>query len=139
MTNKLFVGGLAWATTSDTLNQFFSQVGNVTSASVISDKFTGKSRGFGFVEMATSEEADKAVQELNGKVLDGRTIVVNIAKPREEGDRPQRTGGGFGGGNRGGFGGNRGGFGGGNRGGFSGGRGGFQGRPMGQNNRRGDR
>ena len=98
MANKLFVGGLSWDTTDDSLRTFFSQAGAVASASVISDKFTGRSRGFGFVEMSTDEEAEKAKTELNGKELDGRAIAVNDARPQE-----QRSGGGnFGGGGQGG-------------------------------------
>lgn len=83
MTNKLFVGSLAWATTDDSLKNFFSQVGTVLSARVITDKMTGRSRGFAFVEMSTQEEAQKAIDELNGKELDGRAINVNEAKPQE--------------------------------------------------------
>lgn len=131
--NKLFVGGLAWATNDQTLGQAFSQAGQVLSARVVTDRMTGRSRGFGFVEMGSDEEAQKAIQMWHEQELDGRRIIVNVAKPME--DRPQ--GGGFGGGNRGGFGGGRdsrgggfggsrdggrGGFGGGNRGGYSGGR-----------------
>lgn len=97
MANKLFVGGLSWDTTDDSLRTFFSQAGTVASASVISDKFTGRSRGFGFVEMSTDEEAEKAKAELNGKELDGRAIAVNDARPQE-----QRSGGSFGGGGQGG-------------------------------------
>ena len=106
MAAKLFVGGLSWDTTEDSLRNLFSQVGTVASAQIITDKFTGKSRGFGFVEMGSDEEAQKAVVELAGKDLDGRAIVVNEARP----EKP-RTGGGFGGGSRGGFGGgDRGGY-----------------------------
>lgn len=119
MSNKLFVGSLPWATTSEDLQQIFSQVGNVVSAQVISDKFSGRSKGFGFVEMASDEDTQKAL-ELNGSEIDGRAIVVNVARPQE--DRP-RTGGG----DRGGFGGGRGGDRGGSRGGFGGGRGGDRG------------
>lgn len=82
MAKKLFVGGLSWDTTDASLNNFFSQVGQVLSATVITDKFTGKSRGFGFVEMS-DEDADKAMQELNGQTLDGRAIAVNEAKPQQ--------------------------------------------------------
>lgn len=105
MGTKLFVGGLAWATTDDGLRDAFSQAGQVTSATVMKDKFSGRSRGFGFVEMANPEDAQKAIEMWNGKDLEGRAIVVNEARPRE--DRPPRSGG-FGGG-RGGFGGGRGG------------------------------
>lgn len=120
MAAKLFVGGLSWDTTEDTLKNHFAQVGQVVSAQVITDKFTGKSRGFGFVEMSNPDEAQKAIQDLNGTQLDGRSIVVNEAKPMAP---RENRGGGGGGGYRGGggFGGNRGG-GGGGRGGFGGGR-----------------
>lgn len=128
MSNKLFVGSLPWATTSDDLHNMFSQVGTVVSAQVISDKFTGRSKGFGFVEMASDEDTQKAL-ELNGSEVDGRAIVVNVARPQE--DRPRRdfSGGGDRGGRSGGFGGGRsGGFGGGRSGGDRGGRsGGFGG------------
>lgn len=108
MAKKLFVGGLSWDTTDNTLSEFFASCGTVESAQVIVDKFSGRSKGFGFVEMSTEDEAVKAVAELNGKELDGRTINVNEARPQE--DRPRRDfgGGGYGndrGGNdrRGGF------------------------------------
>lgn len=93
MATKLFVGGLSWDTTEDSLRQLFSQVGAVASATIITDKYTGKSRGFGFVEMTNPEDSQKAIQELNGKQLDGRTIVVNEAKPLA----PRENRGGFGG------------------------------------------
>lgn len=80
--NKLFVGNLAWGVTSEGLGEFFSQVGEVASANVITDRETGRSRGFGFVEMASADLAQKAVEELNDKELEGRKIVVNIAKPK---------------------------------------------------------
>src|ERR1700761_723587 len=95
MATKLFVGSLAWATTDDSLKEFFSAAGNVVSANVIVDRETNRSKGFGFVEMSSDEEAKKAVDELNGKELDGRPIVVNEARPREE--RPRGGGGGGGG------------------------------------------
>ncbi len=119
MVNKLFVGRLSWDTTDQTLRDFFATVGTVTSAAVIMDRMTGKSKGFGFVEMSSVDEAQKALQELNGKTLDGREIAVSEARPQAP--RDNRGGGGrsFGGGDRGG----RGGFGGG-RGGDRGGRGG---------------
>jgi RNA recognition motif-containing protein len=85
MATKLFVGGLAWATTDDSLKQLFSQAGNVVSANVITDRMTGKSRGFGFVEMADEKDAAAAIKQYNGYELDGRKIIVNEAKPREEG------------------------------------------------------
>jgi RNA recognition motif-containing protein len=84
MATKLFVGSLAWATNDDSLKDFFSAVGNVVSANVIVDRETNRSKGFGFVEMSSDEEAKKAVDELNGKELDGRPIVVNEARPRED-------------------------------------------------------
>lgn len=84
MATKLFVGSLAWATDDDSLKQFFESAGTVVSANVIKDRESGRSRGFGFVEMSSDEEAKKAVDELNGKELDGRPIVVNEAKPRED-------------------------------------------------------
>ncbi|RJP47494.1 MAG: RNA-binding protein [Armatimonadetes bacterium] len=83
MANKLFVGNLSWDTNDGSLNEFFSQVGQVISANVVTDKFSGRSRGFGFVEMATDEEAEKAKQELNNKELDGRAITVGDARPQE--------------------------------------------------------
>lgn len=95
MSKKLFVGGLSWDTTDANLNSFFASIGTVESAQVIMDKFSGRSKGFGFVEMSTEEEASKAISELNGKELDGRSINVNEARPQEE--RPKRDfGGGFG-------------------------------------------
>ena len=115
MSMKLYVGNLPFSTTSEDLQQIFAQAGNVESASVIEDRETGRSRGFGFVEMASNEEGQAAIQQLNGKEVNGRSITVNEARPRE--DR------GGGGGNRGGYGGNRGG-GGGGRGGYGGGSGG---------------
>ena len=84
MATKLFVGSLAWATNDDSLKNFFAAAGTVVSANVIVDRETNRSKGFGFVEMSSDEEAKKAVEELNGKDLDGRAIVVNEARPREE-------------------------------------------------------
>ncbi len=83
MANKLFVGSLAWATNDDSLRDFFAGVGTVLSANVIVDRETNRSKGFGFVEMSTDEEAKAAIEQLNGKELDGRSIVVNEARPRE--------------------------------------------------------
>jgi len=101
MPSKLYVGNLAYSVTSDDLRELFAQVGQVDSATVISDKFSGQSKGFGFVEMGSPDEAARAIQQFNETELKGRNIKVNEAKPRE---------GGFGGGgNRGGGGGNRGG------------------------------
>ncbi|MEK6604724.1 MAG: RNA-binding protein [Nitrospirota bacterium] len=105
MGTKLYVGGLPYSTTEQQLSELFAPQGSVTSAKVITDKFTGQSRGFGFVEMSTEEEAQKAISALNGTQLDGRTMTVNEAKPQEK-----RTGGGGGGyGGGGGGGGDRGG------------------------------
>ena len=94
MAQKLFVGGIAFATTSERLREVFAQSGTVVSATVITDQATGQSRGFGFVEMATTEEADSAVQALNGRDLDGRSLKVEISKPKTGGGG--RSGGGFG-------------------------------------------
>ena len=84
MTNKLFIGSLAYSLTDSQLEEHFSQAGKVLSAKVITDRATGQGKGFGFVEMATPEEAQKAIKELNGSELAGRAIVVNEARPREE-------------------------------------------------------
>ncbi len=108
MAKKLYVGGLPYTTTEDTLKETFSQAGTVETATVIIDKMSGRSKGFGFVEMATEEEAQKAIELLNGKDLEGRNITVNEARPMEA--RPRTGGaGGFqrGGRSGGGFGGNR--------------------------------
>ena len=96
MSTKLFVGGLSYNTTNESLKAAFAAHGTVASADVITDRDTNRSKGFGFVEMSTPEEAQAAIEALNGQDLDGRNIAVNIAKPREE--RP--SGGGGGGGNR---------------------------------------
>src|SRR5947207_10310018 len=119
MATKLYVGNLSFQTTSEDLKEHFAQAGNVESASVVEDRMTGRSRGFGFVEMATAEEAAAAIEQFNGKEFSGRNLTVNEARPRT--DRP---GGGYGGGgNRGGGGGGYGGGGGGGYGGGGGGRG----------------
>ncbi len=102
MAMKLYVGNLSFNTSSEDLRDLFSQAGTVESASVVEDRDTGRSRGFGFVEMATREEGEAAIQQLNGREVGGRNLNVNEAKPRE--DR---------GGSRGGGGGGRGGYGGG--------------------------
>jgi len=125
---KLYVGNLAFQTSSDDLQALFAQAGTVESASVVEDRETGRSRGFGFVEMSSAEEGAKAIEQFNGKDFNGRNLTVNEARPRE--DRGGRGGGG--GGGRGGFGGgggggNRGGgggYGGGGGGGYGGGGGG---------------
>ena len=97
MSMKLYVGNLAFATSSQDLQELFAAAGTVESASVVEDRDTGRSRGFGFVEMSTKEEATSAIDQFNGKELGGRALKVNEAKPREN-----RGGGGFGGGNGGG-------------------------------------
>lgn len=89
---KLFVGSLAWATTDESLAAHFATCGSVTSAKVITDRESGRSKGFGFVEMEDDKEADAAIEKLNGSELDGRTIAVNEARPQE--DRPRRDFGG---------------------------------------------
>ncbi len=101
MAKRLFVGGLPYATTSDELKELFSKIGEVTAADVITDKFTGQGKGFAFVEFADDANADKAIKELNGTDFNGRKLVVNEARPREE----RSSGGGYdrgGGGYRGG-------------------------------------
>ena len=96
MGTKLYVGGLPYSVTEGRLQEIFSAHGSVESANVISDKFTGKSRGFGFVQMGSSAESQKAIESLNGTQLDGRTLTVNEAKPmarRDNGDGAGRDGG----------------------------------------------
>lgn len=120
MSTKLYVGNLSFRVTSDDLMEHFSQAGSVESANVVFDRDTGRSRGFGFVEMSSSDDATSAIAQFNGVEYDGRNMVVNEARPREEGGGGNR-GGGRGGNRGGGFGGGRGG----NRGGgYGGGRGG---------------
>ncbi len=121
MTIRLFVGNLNFKTTGEDLQELFGQMGEVQSASVVTDRETGRSRGFGFVEMASQEEGQKAIEQFNGKDFNGRNLTVNEARPREE------RGGFGGGGNRGGGGGGRGGYGGGGGGGNRGGGGGYGG------------
>ena len=101
MAKKLYVGGLSYSTNEDTLRSEFSKAGSVESATVIMDRMSGRSKGFGFVEMSTEDEAKKAVEMFNGKELEGRSLTVNEARPQES--RP-RTGG-FNRDNRGGSGG----------------------------------
>ena len=103
MAKKLYVGGLSYDATEATLKETFAGAGTVESATIIIDKMTNRSKGFGFVEMSTDEEAQKAIEMFDGKELDGRTVKVNEAKPMEP--RAPRTGGYNNGGNRGGFGG----------------------------------
>jgi cold-inducible RNA-binding protein len=107
MSNKLYVGNLSFRVTSEDLQEHFATAGAVESANVVYDRETGRSRGFGFVEMADEDSANAAIAQFNGQEYDGRNIVVNEARPRED------RGGGGGGGRRGGGGG--GGYGGGNR------------------------
>jgi len=90
MAKKLYVGGLSYDTTENGLREHFSQAGTVESAAVITDKMTGRSKGFGFVEMSSDEEAEAAIEKFNGKEFEGRELTVNEARPKE--DRP-RTGG----------------------------------------------
>lgn len=113
MSMKLYVGNLSFSTSSQDLQELFAGAGTVESASIVEDRETGRSRGFGFVEMSSKEEGDAAISQFNGKEVGGRALKVNEAKPREP-----RSGGG---GGRGGFGGGRGGGYGGGRGGNSGG------------------
>ena len=130
MGTKLYVGNLSFRTTGDELRDLFSQAGEVESASVIEDRETGRSRGFGFVEMVTPEGAAAAIEQFNGKDLGGRNLTVNEARPKAD------RGGGGGGGGRGGYGGGGGGRGGGSGGGGGGG-GGYGGGGGGRD--RGDR
>lgn len=112
MAKKLYVGNLAFSVTDDELMQAFTSFGNVVSARVVMDRMTGRSKGFGFVEIEDDSQADEAVNKMNGQTIAGRPVRVSEAKPQE--DRPRRSGGGFGGGGgRGRDGGGRGGFGGG--------------------------
>jgi cold-inducible RNA-binding protein len=121
LAKKLYVGGLSYDTTDEGLRAFFEQVGPVGTASIATDRYTGRARGFGFVEMFEDSDATKAIQELNGKVLDGRTLTVDEAKPPQRGGDRGRGGGG--GGRGGGYGGGGGGRGGGYGGGYGRGRG----------------
>jgi hypothetical protein len=126
MGNKLYVGNLAYSVRDDSLQQAFSEFGTVTSAKVMMDRDTGRSKGFGFVEMGSDAEAQAAINGMNGQALEGRAIVVNEARPREE--RPGGFGGGGGRSGGGGYGGGGGGgrspYGGGGGGGYGGGGGG---------------
>ncbi len=119
MAMRLYVGNLSYNTTNESLEQLFTEYGQVKSAQVVMDRDTGRSKGFGFVEMADNGQAQAAINGLNSKEIDGRSLTVNEARPREE-----RSGGGGGGGGRGGRGGGYGGGGGGGGGGYGGGGGG---------------
>ena len=138
--NKLYVGNLPFASTAQDLEALFGQIGTVSVVEIIFDKFTGRSRGFAFVTMASGDEAQQCVDKFHGHEIEGRALAVNIARPREE--RPP-GGGGFGGGGGGGGyrGGGGGGYGGGRggRGGGRGGRGGYRGDRGGGGGYRGDR
>jgi RNA recognition motif-containing protein len=125
MSVKLYVGNLPFGTTEQELDDLFSQAGQVESTSIVTDRDTGRSRGFAFVEMDTRESAEAAIQRLNGYEIAGRAIVVNEARPKENRSRE-------------GFGGGRGDYGGG-RGGYGGGRGGSGGRDRDRRNRGGNR
>src|SRR3954451_3891245 len=122
MAKNIYVGNLVWSATADDLLALFQEHGKVTRAQVITDRETGRSRGFGFVEMDNDDEAQKAIDDLNGADYNGRPLTVNEAKPRED-----RGGGGGGGGGSRGFGGAGGGGGGSSRGGYGGGGGGSRG------------
>ena len=141
MGNKIYVGNLPFSATNDSLNEMFSKFGTVTSAKIVMDRDTNRSKGFGFVEMSSDSEAASAIDKLNGSDVGGRSLVVNEARPMEP--RPPRSGGGgFGGGGGGGYGGGggggggRGGYGGGGGGGGRGGEGGFR-SPYGAGSRNG--
>ncbi len=96
MATRIYVGGLPYSASEDDVNKLFSSHGTVTSATVITDKYTGQAKGFGFVEMSSEDESKAAIAALNGTQMGGRTLTVNEAKPREE--RPRTGGGGYGGG-----------------------------------------
>jgi RNA recognition motif-containing protein len=93
MNKKIYVGGLSYSVTDSQLQQLFATHGTVESAKVVMDRDSDRSRGFGFVEMGTQEQAEKAIASLNGTQHEGRTLTVNMSKPRE--DRPARSGGGY--------------------------------------------
>ena len=120
MTTKLYVGGIPYTSTNDDLKNHFAAAGSVVSAQIIIDKMTNRSKGFGFVEMASDGDADQAIEKLNGSDLNGRNMNVSEARPQE--DRPRGGGGGGGGRGGGGYGGGGGGRGGGRGGGGGGGR-----------------
>jgi cold-inducible RNA-binding protein len=109
MSTKLYVGNISFNTSNQDLNDLFGAIGTVESANVVEDRETGRSRGFAFVEMASKEEAQNAIAQLNGKEIDGRALKVNEAKPREDRGNGGGRGGRGGGGGRGGYGGGYGG------------------------------
>jgi RNA recognition motif-containing protein len=117
MATRLYVGNLSFRVTGDELHELFSQAGEVSSANVVTDRETQRSRGFGFVEMATDEGAQAAIEQFNGKDFQGRALTVNEARPRADQGGGGRGGYGGGGGSRGGYGGGGGGYGGGGGGG----------------------
>jgi RNA recognition motif-containing protein len=132
MSKNIYVGNLVWGATNEDLQELFERFGTVEKAQIVTDRETGRSRGFGFVVMTNDEEADRAINELNGHDLNGRPLTVNEAKPREEGGGGRGGyGGGGGRGGSGGYGGGRGGYGGGGgrggSGGYGGGSGGYGG------------
>ena len=129
MAKRIYVGGLPYSATEEDLENLFASIGNVKEATIVTDRYTGQAKGFGFIEMESDADAETAINALNGTQMGGRTLTVNEAKPRE--DRPRGGGGGGygggghggnrGGGGYGGGGGGRGGYGGGNDRGFGGG------------------
>ncbi len=130
MATKLYVGNLSYDMTDQQLNDLFAEAGNVSSAQVVTDRYTGQARGFGFVEMASEDEAQQAIAAINGRNVGGRSLVVNESRPREGGGGGGRSGGGGGyGGGSGGGGrsGGGGGYGGGSGGGYGGSGGGYGG------------
>ena len=105
MSKKLYVGNLSFDVTQEQLQDMFAPYGSVQSAQLITDRDTGRSKGFGFVEMSSDREAEAAINGMNGQMMGGRALTVNEAKPKEA--RPRTGGGGYGGGSRGGYGGGR--------------------------------
>ena len=95
---NIYVGNLSWGLNQDNLEQLFAEFGPVKSANLIEDRETGRSKGFGFVEMDNTEDGERAIEELNGKEIDGRNLTVNVARPREERPRRDNNRGGYGGG-----------------------------------------
>ena len=124
MAKRIYVGGLPYSATEEDLENLFSSIGAVKDATIITDRYTGQAKGFGFIEMDNDEEADAAINALNGTQMGGRTLTVNEAKPREDRPRTGGGGGGYGGGGRTGGGGGGYGGGGGGRSGGGGNRGG---------------